>query len=314
MNTYFIIFLILAILIISNFFNKKENFKNNNLNIQTHFGGGNFGDSVNEVFWNKLTGKQIINDKESIHYLTTGSIMTNANNNSIIFGTGFISNDSDLGGNNFKSKSNKKKCIPQKIISVRGPLTRNKLIRMGLSCPKNYGDPLILFPSVYIPENLIIKNKIGIVPHYVDFDSKNVNTLIKSLKEKKYEIKKINIVVGDNYKKFIDEINECNTIISSSLHGVIMGLVYKKKTIHVNFSDKVRGNNFKFKDFYKSLGINYSIKNNFTHELLNNQIVLNYDKLIETGTKLIKICPFINIKRKKELLKKYNDYYKYLHT
>ena len=226
--TFFIIFLTF-LLILTNICKTKENFKNNNLNIQTHFGGGNFGDSVNQVFWNKLTRKKIINDKDSIHYLTTGSIMTQANNNSIIFGTGFISNDSDLGGNNYKSKSNKKNCIPQKIISVRGPKSRQKLLSMGLDCPENYGDPLILFPSIYTPKNLTVKNKIGIIPHYVDFDSKKVKTLIKNLEKQNFDVKKINILVGEDYKKFIDEINECETIISSSLHGVIMGLVYKKK-------------------------------------------------------------------------------------
>ena len=42
-------------------------------------------------------------------------------------------------------------------------------------------------------------------------------------------------MVGENFKKLIDEINECKYIISSSLHGVIMGLIYKK-TIFLEFS------------------------------------------------------------------------------
>ena len=199
--------------------------------------------------------------------------------------------------------------LPKKIISVRGPKSRQKLLSMGLDCPENYGDPLILFPSIYTPKTLTIKNKIGIIPHYVDFDNKNVKTLIKNLEKQNFDVKKINILVGEDYKKFIDEINECETIISSSLHGVIMSLVYKK-TIQINFSNKVIGKNFKFDDFYESIGIDYKIKNNLTHKILDNPIILNYKNLIETGTKLIGICPFINIERKKELIKTYKEYYK----
>ena len=35
-----------------------------------------------------------------------------------------------------------------------------------------------------------------------------------------------------NYKKLIDEINSCKYIISSSLHGIIMGVKHKKYNIH----------------------------------------------------------------------------------
>ena len=88
----------------------------------------------------------------------------------------------------------------------------------------------------------------------------------------------------------------------------------KKKTIQINFSYKIIGNNFKFNDFYESVGIDYELKNDFTHKILENPIILNYKNLVKTGTKLLRICPFINIERKEELLKNYNNYYKYLHT
>ena len=77
----------------------------NTLNIFT-LGGKNFGDAVNKTFWEKLTNKKIKYNKKKIHYVTTGSIMCLIKNKSIIFGTGLISEDGDIGGSNFKSKKN----------------------------------------------------------------------------------------------------------------------------------------------------------------------------------------------------------------
>ena len=93
-------------------------------------------------------------------------------------------------------------------------------------------------------------NIIGIIPHYIDKNNKNYKLLKTKLEKKEYIVKYIDIEVGNNYKKIIDKINNCKYIISSSLHGVIMGIIYKK-TIYVEFSDKVLGNGFKFEDFFK---------------------------------------------------------------
>jgi pyruvyltransferase len=318
---YILLLIIFIILILAykyyiydRFFSKNiENFKKlefNNLNFKLNYGKGNFGDSVNKVFWSKMTEKNIIDNNKSKHYLTTGSIMELCNDNSVIFGTGFISNNSDLGGTLFKSNTNKKKASPT-VISVRGPKTRNKLLDMNINCPANYGDPLILFPCIYNKKKIIKNSKliIGIIPHYVDFNNKNVNTLIRNLNNNNYNTKKINILVGEDYEDFLSKINDCDVIISSSLHGVIMGIVYNKKTIFIEFSKKVRGNKFKFNDFFESIDIKYKVKNTYDVTILNNVIKVNYSKLNATALKLLKICPFISDERKKILIKKYKNFY-----
>ena len=77
--------------------------------------------------------------------------------NSIIFGTGFISDNGDLGGGNWKSNKSKIINKPIKVISVRGPLSR-KLLNKKIECPENYGDPLILFPCIYTNLLRLMKN------------------------------------------------------------------------------------------------------------------------------------------------------------
>jgi pyruvyltransferase len=269
----------------------------------------NFGDGVNKRFWMELSKKKIAFNKIKNHYLTTGSIMCLATNKSIIFGTGFISENADLGGGNFKSNNNKLCYKPNNIISVRGPLTRNKLINFGLNCPENYGDPLILLPCIYNKQSIVNKNIVGIIPHYIDKKDNNLKLLIENLKLSGYDVIIIDIEISDKYELLIDNINKCKYIISSSLHGVIMGLIYKKKTIYLQFSNKVIGNGFKFNDFFYSLNIDYSHKQIYKNNILDNIININYENLVILGTKMIELIPFIDIDRKKELTNQYITFY-----
>lgn len=269
----------------------------------------NFGDGVNNIFWKLITKKKITNELNLEHYITTGSIMCLVKSNSIIFGTGFISDNGDLGGGNWKSNKSKIINKPIKVISVRGPLSRKKLLNKKIECPENYGDPLILFPCIYNKFTEINENIIGIIPHYIDKNSVLLKKLINNLKKTNIKIKIIDIMVGENFKKLIDEINECKYIISSSLHGVIMGLIYKKKTIFLEFSKNVIGNKFKFHDFFGSLDINYNYKALYNEEILENSINIDYKKLNNLGSKMIDICPFIEKNRKDELKKIYINSY-----
>lgn len=271
-------------------------------------GRGNFGDFINYLFWNSLCKKKFkVNfDKDkSHHFLTTGSILEFATDKSIIFGTGFISSGSDLGGGKWASKSNQKHCTPSHIYSVRGKLTRDKLIRMGIPCPESYGDPLLLFPAFYNPRPQNISNTIGIIPHYVDKNSPELNSLKSFLISQGYSIKIINIITYNNYSKFINEIASCDTIISSSLHGVIMGLVYNKKTIFRKFSNKLAGNIYKFYDFFSSLSVQYNYVVGYEN-MLDNYIVLDNNKLAQLQYQMIDMCPLFTKKIKDGLLKKMN--------
>jgi pyruvyltransferase len=276
----------------------------------------NFGDAVNKRFWeyivqNKINSGGRGRPPTTPHYITTGSIMCVVNKKSIIFGTGFISDNGDIGGGggNWRSKSNNKHVTPRHIIAVRGPLTRQKLLKFKINCPTNYGDPLILMPCIYNKYTNIKDNIVGIIPHYVDKRNNNYKMLKTNLEKAGYIVNFIDIAVGDNYENLINNINKCNYIISSSLHGVIMGIIYKKKTIHVKFSKKVFGNNFKFQDFFQSINITYKTINTYNVDIMNNIIKVDYEYLQQIGEKLISLIPFINEKRKLELTNKYKVFY-----
>lgn len=120
------------------------------------------------------------------------------------------------------------------IRSVRGPKTRNVLIDMGIKCPEIYGDPVILMPKIYNPENLGKEYEVSLITHFSDvscYDTYN----------------RINMITTD-YKYVIDEIVKSKLVISSSLHGIILSEVYGVPAILLNKG----GDLFKYIDWYES--------------------------------------------------------------
>ena len=87
--------------------------------------------------------------------MAVGSILRNANRNTIVWGSGFISETSRFRG------------APKKIAAVRGPLTGQRLTDLGYENPQIYGDPALLMPRFYSPK-VDKQHKIGLVAHYAE--------------------------------------------------------------------------------------------------------------------------------------------------
>lgn len=118
---------------------------------------------------------------------------------------------------------NRKFKIPlKKVHAVRGPLTRNLILSQGIECPEIYGDPGLLVSKIYKP-NFKKKYKLGLIPHYVDKENKYVNYL-----KNKYPNEVLVIDIQSSFKNVIDNINKCEMIASSSLHGVITAQMHMK--------------------------------------------------------------------------------------
>lgn len=237
--------------------------------------GTNFGDAFNPYLIKNLTNQSIlwVNRKyyHKPYLMSIGSILQKSTSNALVWGSGFISADSKLDES------------PKKIYAVRGPRTRNRLIELGYSCPEVYGDPALLIPKIYNPK--IEKNyKLGIIPHYVDKDNPNLKNFFDK------DILIIDIKQKDHFK-FIDQLLSCEKIISSSLHGIIVSDAYKIPSIWVEFSNKVKGDGFKFLDYFESVHrkdkrpylINSSTKIENLYELFYEyKISIDLDKLIDS--------------------------------
>ncbi|PRZ00813.1 polysaccharide pyruvyl transferase [Marinilabilia salmonicolor] len=216
-------------------------FRKSTLIINGYTNSKNFGDALNKILIKKISNFQIaffnsIQNSNIDNLLMIGSIIHLSNNRSIIWGAGCI------------SENHLPKEDPLCICAVRGPLTRKLLLKHNIDCPEIYGDPALLFPLVYSAPQIKKKYKIGVIPHYIDKDHKNIKLL-----EQENDVLIIDIQTGGNFKTFVKQIHSCQYIISSSLHGLIISDAYNIPNAWISFGDKIVGNNFKFHDYFLSV-------------------------------------------------------------
>jgi pyruvyltransferase len=196
----------------------------------------NFGDALNPYIYEKITGKVptlIPKDSPESKLIMIGSILNHANESSIVWGAGLARLTDTVNP----------KCD---IRAVRGPISRQIALGCGASCPEIYGDPALLLPRFY-PANRTDEFILGIIPHVVDYDA-----VVRAYGN--YEQVRI-IDLRDDTEDVIDDIIECQNIISSSLHGLIAADTYGIPSYWVEFSDKVLGDYTKFYDYFESVGI-----------------------------------------------------------
>jgi pyruvyltransferase len=252
----------------------------------------NYGDIMSKYLAEKISNKKVITVSHPSkrlymyllkHYVSIGSIISSANKNSIVWGSGIIKKDDNIR--------------KAKFLAVRGPKTRERILEKGFQCPEYYGDPALLMPNYYI-NNLKKKHTIGIIPHYVDY--KEVSEQFKN-----NDLVKVIDLLTYNVEKTTEEILECERIISSSLHGVIVSQAYKIPALWVKFSNKLSGDNVKFYDYYESVGVPFKneifieleqLTLNLLKKLLdsNKTVLLANEELLELRKKeLMSSCPFI---------------------
>lgn len=135
--------------------------------------------------------------------------------------------------------------------SVRGPLTRDLVLRNGGSCDEVYGDAAWFLPILYAPE-LRRTHRTGLILHYTHEDAPI---------EVGDEIRRIDIrrLGYDEIEAFLDEMRSCERIISTSLHGVIIAQAYgiPAALATANTSAKqIHGDGIKFRDYFASVGLN----------------------------------------------------------
>jgi len=201
-----------------------------------------------------------------------------------VWGTGFIE----------KPKHNSrlfKKNI--KFHSVRGELSKNALKEItGEELDIKTGDLGLLISDLVKNDN-IKEYDLGIIPHFREQDDevfkriklKIKNSIIIDLKGEPFEV--------------IRQIKACKTVISSSLHGLIMADSYNIPSIHIIVSNKLKGDGFKFQDYYSSFPVNhnYITKNNI-NELTIDYIIGKYsitNEMIENKKRdIYESFPYIN--------------------
>lgn len=200
---------------------------------------------------------------------------------------------------------------PENIYAVRGKLTKDKL---GITKDIALGDPGILLSKFYKPVSRK-KYKFGIVCHFLDYDYFN---------EKYGKIYHIISTSSENVEDFADKLNECEFIFSTSLHGIIFSHSLGIPAVHLEHINVGSTDNFKFKDYYSTINVNYikvdeSVFKNVNIFLANTNKYLPTN-IAELQTKLLdafpykkpKICLCAIAKNENNYIKEWVDYHKKL--
>ncbi|MDW5549209.1 polysaccharide pyruvyl transferase family protein [Methanosarcina sp.] len=256
----------------------------------------NWGDALNPILIESMTGRipvlstEVLNINENNVYCVIGSTLgMPSEKNLVVWGSGFMSSNSQF------------KVEPKKICAVRGPRTREVILKTGIYCPEIYGDPAMLYPCFYKPK-IKKKYKLGVIPHYIDQNNPLLNIFNN-------ESSVLIIDIRSGIKKVVDDICSCEIVASSSLHGLIAADSYSVPSIWIEFSKNVSGDGFKFYDYFESVGRENEapliiVKSTTIKEIIDShkdyKLELDLDKLIDS-------CPFISNETKIQLITKMRD-------
>ena len=173
------------------------------------------------------------------HLLTVGSGAVKSYQNMTIWGSG-VERELPQRFRRFFQRSWYRKLD---IRAVRGPKSRDYLMKLGHKVPDVYGDPAILMPLIY--KDITGGDNgcdVSIIPQLVTE---------KGIREKYPDAHIISMNTND-YKSVIDQIVQSKLIISSSLHGVILADAYGVPSVWYRGLGK--DIDFKYLDYYASTG------------------------------------------------------------
>ncbi|SOC44070.1 tetratricopeptide repeat protein [Rhizobium subbaraonis] len=195
---------------------------------------GNFGDILNPYLIEKLTGIPPRYAPRGKGMLCIGSVIKFATTGTIVWGTGTPRMTDVLAPD-------------ARYLAVRGPLTRELVLKSGGECPEVFGDPALLLPQLYTPRKVEKKYRLGVIQHVVHRGERNFGPGVKEIS-----------IVRCGYEEieaFIDELCECEMILSTSLHGLIVAHAYGIPARWCTFSDgaAISGDGTKFLDYFLSV-------------------------------------------------------------
>lgn len=192
----------------------------------------NFGDALSQSVTEWASGRPVrhVEKERSPKLLAVGSILHYARSGDTVWGSGMH----PWAFHRYLKPMDSPPDID--ILAIRGPLSRDAMLTAGIPCPEVFGDPAILLPHVY--RGSIRKTKgIGLVPH---------------LKERAVYADRTFIDVGQDWRDVVDRITKCETIVSSSLHGIIVAESYGVPAVWLRSSTHEGA--LKFHDYYLSTG------------------------------------------------------------
>lgn len=193
--------------------------------------GVNFGDDLSRVIVERILDRSVrlkpLDSNEKL-LMAAGSILHFARDGDVIWGSGFRENP--LLENRFTHLD---------VRAVRGPRTREFLLKMGIDCPEIYGDPAVLMGYLFpefkkeepIYDYIIIPN-IGEIQCFIGY--KNI------------------VLPTCPWKEIVKKMMQSRLVISSSLHGIIVAESFgiPVRLLKMTWIEPL----LKYQDYYESSG------------------------------------------------------------
>lgn len=203
----------------------------------------NWGDKLNPYMAERISGRRVIHRADvyqipprPVHYWIGSHLATACSDpNAMVWGAGFISANVPINGR------------PHEIHAVRGWLSNERLRKEGLPAPDVVGDAALLLPRLYEPKRNLEQRSLGVIPHCYEWEEDFY------CRTRDWEDARV-INISGGIEDVIEQIVACDRVISSSLHGIICADAYGVPAIWLHASNKPKGDGFKFRDYFSSVG------------------------------------------------------------
>ncbi|MCD6527972.1 MAG: polysaccharide pyruvyl transferase family protein [Desulfuromonas sp.] len=201
-------------------------------------GRKNFGDWLSPKLCEAISGRPVIHAKhQQCDLVACGSILQRLKNHLWtrpvhVWGTGIIEEMPSFS-------------TRHQIDAVRGKLTANMIKNRRIG---TLGDPGLLCGLLLPAKPIEKKFRVGIIPHYMDQQQPLVQTFIK-------QPGVVFIDIFSDTIEFLQQVAQCEVVLSSSLHGLVAADALQIPNAWIRLSDNVRGNDFKFADYYSVFGL-----------------------------------------------------------
>jgi len=245
---------------------------------------GDWGERLNSELIHKLSGLPVAHIKDVTGwqnrpvFRVIGGNLKSLSDNDIIWGMG-------LSGPAYEAEK-----IPSQICAVRGPLTRERLMDVGIACPEIYGDPAVLYPLIFRPE-VQPQHDFGII-----LDGGEASGIGSIELPASGSVLHIDICGG--LQEVVRSILSCKIIVSASLHGIICAHAYGLPAYWMTADDPPHGN-FEFLDYFRSIGWDEVEPTRLSAEWrMQFGSLVEPDRPMVNGLMLIDSCPFLSSTRK----------------
>ncbi len=168
-------------------------------------GFSNFGDAMSVSIVERILGKPVETTSSTAtqrqKFLAIGSIVNYAEEGDLLWGTGVNGKYSKNSDYHFTSLD---------VRAVRGPLSRDFLLQLGVTCPEVYGDPTLLLPKLFpeFQKSNSPSQKYIFIPHFSD--------------EPLFQYLPNMVSVKEDWQEVVWKILDSEFVISSALSGVIV--------------------------------------------------------------------------------------------